>query len=116
MQVYSSNQLRDGLFSMPTIDVEEIDQVKRDAKVKELYPQFEKDLKENMVEYGRTVRTLKDNETLTINVKLTRCKGCGIPSTLEASVKASVLKDYSAGKIDKNAALAKIELKKGENQ
>jgi len=116
MQVYSSNQLRDGLFSMPTIDMDEIGQEKRDAKVKELYPQFEKDLRENIVEYGRTVRTLKDNETLTFNVKLTRCKGCGIPATLEASVKASVLKDYSAGKIDKNAALAKIELKKGENQ
>lgn len=119
LQVYSSNQYSDedkNLFSMPTRDLRGLDQETRDKKVTELYPQFEKELKENIVEYGRTIRTLKDNETLQFNIKLTKCKGCGIPSTLEASVKASVLKEYSAGKIDKSAALAKVELKKGPNQ
>jgi hypothetical protein len=36
-----------------------------------------------------------------------------IAESLEVSVKSSVLKDYNAGKIDKNAALSKISIKKG---
>jgi len=31
-----------------------VDQETRDKKVKELYPEFEKNLKEDMLEYGRT--------------------------------------------------------------
>jgi hypothetical protein len=115
MQVYSSNQ-NNFEFSMPTQNLDNVDQKTRDAKVKEMYPAFEKEIKENMLDYGRTVKSLKDNEVLSFNIKLTRCKGCGIPSTLEISVKGSVLKDYSAGKIDKAAAQNKMEVKKGPVQ
>jgi len=41
---------------------------------------------------------------------------CAIPSTLELSIKNAVLKDYSSGKITKEAALAKITVKKGPDQ
>jgi hypothetical protein len=116
MQVYSSNQIEDGLFNMPTLSLREVDQAERDKKVKELYPIFEKDLKENILDYGRTVKSLNDNEQLVFNVKLTRCKGCGIPADIEVSVKASVLKDYNSGKLDKSGAISKIIVKKGENQ
>lgn len=116
MQVYSSNAGDYNRFSMPTVDLEDLDQVSRDKKVKELYPIFEKDLKDNMLEYGRTVSSLKDEELLIFDVTLTKCKGCGIPSTIELSVKASVLKDFGSGKISKDAALTKINLKKGVTQ
>ncbi len=116
MQVYSSNEMDGGLYQMPTINLRELEKPDRDKKVKELYPAFEKDLKENMLEYGRTLKSLKDNETLVFNVRLTRCVACGIPASLEASIKQSVLRDYSSGKISREAALAKIELKKGPNQ
>jgi hypothetical protein len=115
MQVYSSNQ-NNFTFTMPTQNLDNVDQKTRDAKVKEMYPAFEKEIKENILEYGRTVKSLKDNEVLTFNIKLTRCKDCGIPSSLEVSVKGSVLKDYSAGKIDKSAAQNKMEVKKGPVQ
>jgi len=59
---------------------------------------------------------LKDEETLMFEVTMTRCKGCAIPASLELSVKYSVLKDYSSGKISKEAAMAKINLKKGPDQ
>lgn len=117
MRVYSSNQSRNsGLFNMPTAKLNDVDQVTRDKKVKEMYPAFEKELKENMVEYGRTLKSLGENESLVFNVTLTKCEGCGIPSSLELSVKGSVLKDYSAGKISKDAAIGKISAKRGQNQ
>lgn len=116
MNVYSSQSMGKDKYYMPTIGARDLSQADRDKKVKELYPQFEKELKENMLEYGRTIRSLKDDEQLIFNIKLTKCEGCGIPSTLEASVKASVLKEYNAGKTDKNSALNKINIKKGPNQ
>ncbi|HMG93648.1 MAG TPA: hypothetical protein VK589_26505 [Chryseolinea sp.] len=118
MQVYSG--IERGEFSnryvMPTLGLDDVDQETKDKKVKEMYPKFEKELKENMLEYGRTIKSLKDEESLVIQVTVTRCKGCNIPSTLELSVKGSVLKDFNAGKVDQNAAMSKINVKKGANQ
>ena len=116
MQVYSSNQIDEDHWQMPTQGLKNVSQEERDKKVKELYPLFENDLKENMLDYGRTVKSLKDNEVLVFNVILTKCKGCGIPYDIEVSVPNSVLKDYSAGKLDKNSALSKITVKKGAGQ
>ncbi len=117
MRVYSSQQGRSrDLFNLPTLGLNEVDQAARDKKVKETYPAFEKELKENLIEYGRTIKSLPNNESLVVNVKLTKCEGCGIPSTIELSVKSDVLKDFSSGKITKDAALGKINVKKGVNQ
>lgn len=116
MQVYSSNRSGDEIFVMPTQNLEDVDRATRNKKVVELYPKFEQDLKENILEYGRTLKTLKDEEVLVFNVALTECKGCGIPSTLELTIKNNVLKDYSTGKIDKSAGLSKFTVKKGANQ
>jgi hypothetical protein len=118
MQVFSSNQsdLSEGRWNMPTLGMDNVDQATRDKKVVEIYPKFEQELKDNILEYGRTIKSLKDEEVLSFNVTLTRCKECGIPSTLELSIKSGVLKDLNAGKIDKNAALSKFTVKKGPNQ
>lgn len=123
MQVYSSNtdyiERGDGaraVLSMPTLGLRNLSQEERDKKVKELYPVFESELKENILDYGRTLKSLNDNEQLIVDVALTKCKDCGIPSKVEVAVKASVLKDFNAGRIDRNAALAKIEVTKGANQ
>jgi hypothetical protein len=115
MQVYSSEG--SGEFrTMPTQGLTAVDEATRNKKVVELYPKFEQELKENILEYGRTLKTLKDEEVLVFNVTLTKCKGCAIPATLELTVKGSVLKDYGSGKADKNASLARISVKKGANQ
>ena len=116
MQVYSSNISNNNEFSMPTLDLDDLDQASRDKKVKELYPIFENDIKDSMLEYGRTINSLKEDELLIFDVTLTKCKGCGIPSTIELSVKASVLKEFGSGKITKEAAIAKVNLKKGPTQ
>jgi hypothetical protein len=118
MQVYSGIERGDfsNRYYMPTLGLEDVDQETKDKKVKEVYPKFEKELKENILEYGRTIKSLKDDESLVIQVTMTKCKGCNIPSSLELSVKGSVLKDFNGGKIDQSAALAKIIVKKGANQ
>lgn len=117
MRVYSSSEDRDfKRFSIPTQGLEDVDEATRNKKVKELYPQFERELKENILEYGRTLRTLGDEEVLVFNVALTKCAGCGIPSTLELGIKGSVLKDLNMGKIDKAAGMAKFSVKKGPDQ
>lgn len=116
MKSYSSRQDDSELYSIPTLKLKDLDQETRDKKVKELYPVFEAELKENMLDYGKTVKSLRDDENLIFNVRITRCKGCNIPSTLELSVKNATLKDFSAGKISKEAALGKISVKKGANQ
>jgi len=119
MQVYASSQIdafNQNLYDMPTLRLQDVDQETRDKKVKELYPEFEKSIKEDMLEYGRTIKSLKDDETLMIEINLTRCRHCAIPSTLELSIKNSVLRDYSSGKITKDTALAKMTVKKGADQ
>jgi hypothetical protein len=116
MEVFSSNEPMPGKLTLPTQGLTDVDKETRDKKVTELYPKFEQELKENMLEYGRTLRSLGDDEVLVFNVSLTKCKGCGIPSTVEVNVKNSVVKDFAAGKIDKNAALSKFTVKKGVNQ
>ncbi len=116
IQVYASTQTSEDLFDMPTARLQGVNSATRDKKVKELYPEFEKSIKEDMLDYGRTIKSLNDNETLMLEINLTRCPHCGIPSTLELSVKNSVLKDYASGKISKEAALSKLVIKKGPEQ
>ncbi len=116
MHLFSSNESYQDHFDMPTIKATGLTQKERDAKVKELYPKFEKEFRENMIEYGRTAKSLKPEESLVFNIKLTKCAGCGIPQSIEFSVKSSVLSDYNAGKIDKNNALSKIVVKHGAIQ
>ncbi|MBL0742957.1 hypothetical protein [Chryseolinea lacunae] len=118
MQAYSGiERERDShRYIMPTQGLNDVDQETRDKKAKEIYPKFEQELKDNILEYGRTLKSLKDEEVLVFQVKVTRCNKCNIPSSLEYSLKASVLKDFNAGKIDRNAAMSKFNVKKGANQ
>jgi hypothetical protein len=116
MQMLSSSETGPGRHTMPTLGLQNLDQEGRDKKVTELYPAFEQDVKENILEYGRTVKSLQDNESLIFNISLTKCRGCGIPATLELGIKGSVLKAFSAGKIDKAEAIAKFAVKRGPNQ
>jgi hypothetical protein len=116
MQTVSSRRDDLNLHKMPTLKLSGVDEETRNKKVKELYPAFEKEIKENILEYGRTLKSLKAEEMLVFNIQITKCVKCDIPSSLELSIKNSVLSDYSSGKINKDAALAKFNLKKGPNQ
>ena len=116
MQMVSSSETGPQRHTMPTVGLENLGQEERDKKVTELYPVFERELKENILEYGRTVKSLEDDESVIFEISLTKCRGCGIPATLELGIKSSVLKAFAAGKLDKEEAMAKFTVKRGPNQ
>lgn len=116
MKVYSSIPRDYNRFAIPSLKLDDVDLETRNKKVAELYPKFEKELKENVLEYGRTLKSIKPTEVLVFQVQVTQCPSCKIPGTLELTVPGSVLQDLNTGKIEKNAALSKISLKKGAEQ
>lgn len=116
MNVVSTVQIGFDRFQMPTVGLNNVDIQTRNNKVKEIYPQFEQQLKENILEYGRTLKSLNDNELLVFQVNVTRCPECAIPSTVEFNVKGEVLSNFNAGKMDRKAALNKITIKRGADQ
>jgi len=116
MNTVSSIKQSDGLWKVPTQEKDDLNQEARDELVKSLYPKFEKQLKENLVEYGRTVTSLKPEERIIFNAKITKCEGCGIPKNVELSIKASDLADFNSGKINKDQAIGRIKVTKGDKQ
>jgi hypothetical protein len=111
MKVYSS-VVNDGLYTIQTQGIDQLSREERDKKVESLYPEFEKSFKENIINYGRTVKSLEPNEILMFKVNLTECKNCDMPRAIDLSVDASVLADFDKSKIDLNSAMNKIKLKK----
>ena len=110
VRTYSSYQDND-LFKMPTTGQKDLNQEERNKKAEELYPAFKTDIKNFILDYGRTIRSLGSDESLILKISLTRCDECSMPKSLEVSVKASVLSQYDQQKITKDKALAAIEVK-----
>lgn len=111
MKTYSSIQTNDQ-FSIPTQNLNGLTLEERNKKVEALYPQFEDELKRNILDYGKTIKSLNPTETILFQVQLTECKKCNMPESIEVSVKQSVLQDYDSDKLSKVDALAKINVKK----
>ena len=104
------------MWQMPTQRVEGLTQEQRDKKVAELYPLFEKEIKENIVEYAQTIKSLKDDEMIVFNIQITKCTACNIPSSLELSVKNGLVRKLVAGQSSKADVISSISVKKGSPQ
>ena len=50
-----------------------------------LYPKFKDDIKAFMLDYGRTIRSLNDDDKVMLEIKINSCRDCKIPKTLEIS-------------------------------
>ena len=111
MKVYSSSNDGDG-HTIRTTGESGLSQEERDKKVEAMYPEFERVFKENLVDYGRTIRSLKSDDMVLFKIKLTECRGCDMPDAIEVSIKASVLNDFNTGKINRDKAIAAINVKK----
>jgi hypothetical protein len=116
LNVFASLSRNYNRFAIPALQLDDIDLETRNKKVKELYPTFEADLKDNIAEYVRVLKSIKDSERLVFQVNITKCVGCNIPSTLEVSVSGADLNKYVAGKQSKDAFLKNIDVKKGKLQ
>lgn len=94
----------------------EMEQEKSDQEIREMYPQFEKEFLEDILDYGRTLKSLLKDENLVFHANLGECPGCGIPEFLEVTIKSAPLMEYNEGKIDRDVALKKMGIKKGSLQ
>ncbi|ADR21110.1 hypothetical protein MATR_12600 [Marivirga tractuosa] len=116
MDMVSSIRAENEGWKIPTQDKENISQEERDELIKSLYPKFEEELKNNIIEYGKNIKSLADNEQLIFKVGITKCKGCKIPETLELQVKGKTLNELNAGKLNENQAAKNIKVLKGDLQ
>jgi len=110
MKVYSSFE-DDNLYYMPTIDKDNLTLEERNNHVESLLPQFETDFKDNLVNYGRTLKNLDSDEILMFEVKMTACKGCkNFPRVMKFSVKKSVLHEYNRGQLSMKQAIESVDV------
>lgn len=107
-KVFSSYD-ENGLYRIPGINQEGLDEEERTENVVVLYPLFVNSFKENLIQYGRAVKSLGDDEMIMARITMTKCDGCSIPKKIQFTVKQSVLKDFNAGKIKLSEAVAQIK-------
>ncbi len=111
MRVYSSFE-SDNVFFIPSTGDKNLNREERDKKVQELLPKFEEGFKKNLVNYGRSIKSLEAGELLIFNVQLTKCETCAdFPKSLKFSIKKSVLDDFNRGTLSEKQAmdLVKVE-------
>jgi hypothetical protein len=99
-------------YSMPVLDRKNVSSEERKEAIEELYPKFESDIKSFIIDYGRTIRSMQEDDMLLLKIKMTKCEDCTIPKSIDVSVKMNVLKQFDQQKISREKALASIEIKK----
>ncbi len=101
----------DQIFYSPSKRPLAEDEKEQKEKMEALYPKFLSDLKLFIVDYGRTIRSLKENEKLVMKIELTKCDGCSTPNFTEATVPISVLMDFDQQKISREKAMTGVVIK-----
>lgn len=114
MKFYSSSS-DNGLHTIRTTGESGLTSEERDQRVNAMYPEFVESFKQNLIDYGRTVKSLNEDEKLIFNVRLTECKGCEMPNEIEVMVSAKTLKGYDKGTISQDKAIAMVEVKRKDN-
>lgn len=109
IKVYSSYS-EDNLYRMPGNKKVGLSKEDRDKAVEIMYPQFVDSFKENMIRYGSTIKSLKENEKLIVKVKMTKCDSCTFPTTIEFMVARNVLEQFSKGSLTLDQAKNKVKL------
>lgn len=105
MKFYSSYE-DNKIYSMPTISKKGLTLKERNKNVMDLLPKFESEFKENLVNYGRTLKNLDSDEVLLFEINMTTCKDCNdFPKVMKFSIKKSVLHKFNKGKISLEEAI-----------
>ena len=112
MKFYSSWE-DNKVYSMPTIDKEGLTLEQRNNYVMELLPKFTEDFKYNLINYGRTLKNLDNDDILLFEINMTTCKGCkDFPRYMKFSVKKSVLHKFNRGKMSMDEAIGMVNVDK----
>jgi len=115
MKVYTTGR-RDLYFRSDDRDLLYSDEKKQsteksEALAKEMYPEFIRGLKRNLIEYGRTLRNFGKDEILMVKVSIGDCRKCSLPKNIDITVKGNILSDFDKGNIDLSRAMDKITIK-----
>jgi hypothetical protein len=116
MNMVSSVRSGNDGWNIPTQDKENLSQGDRDELIKDMYPNFEEELKENIAEYSQNVKSLGESEQLIFKVNITKCEGCNIPENIEYRIKAKTLIDLKSGKLNTKEAEKQMQLLTGDLQ
>ncbi len=111
IKTYSS-YVEGKLYYMPVLGEEKVNSNDRKETIEKLYPEFENDIKNFIIDYGRTIKSIEDDGTLVLKIGITKCEECSIPKSIEVSVKMEVLKQFDQQKLSREKAAAAIEIKK----
>jgi hypothetical protein len=82
------------------------------SDIKSKYPAFEKSVKETMIKYGRTLRSLKSTEFLILNVGLNANNLSGLPKSIQLMISKSDIDAFTKGDRSLQQVMDKISLKK----
>lgn len=110
MRMFSSTQSGRGTYRMITQDQSNLSRIERDELMEELYPQFVNELKQNIIDYGKTIQSLDNDESILFQVRLGECRGCDIPNEINVMIENKVLADLEAGRISKTEAFDLINV------
>ena len=81
-------------------------------KAEEVWPEFEKSIKESLLKYGRTVRSLKAGEVIVLNVSINSLRNAKSPKTLRMTVSKNDIDAYAKGNKSLDKAMDAIDVKR----
>jgi hypothetical protein len=97
-------------FILPSDKREDLNEESDPEKLTALYPEFLEGLKENILTYGRTVKSMDRKERLVFNIRLSNCAGCDVPDWVNVSIGMADLFDFDEGKLSKTEALQRFKV------
>ena len=82
------------------------------AKIQDQYAGFESAVKENIIKYGRTLRSLSANEVVIVNLSVSSNKRSKIPRTIQFMVPKSSIDAFAKGQKSLSQVKEEISIKK----
>ncbi len=111
LKFYSSQIHDNDLYSLPTVNKKKISKAERDQIVNDMYPDFLAGMKENILEYGHTLKNLEENEMVVFDIKLTSCNPCDMPARIELSLSKALINKYRDREIKLEEAMKAVSVK-----
>jgi len=109
MVIYSQGA---GTISRVDKDDREKEREEKLKEVEEAYPEFENMLKENIIQYGRTLRSLGAGESIIVNVDFgTAFRDSKLPRSIRMIVPKSSIEAYSKGQKSLDQVKSEIDIK-----
>ena len=80
--------------------------------IQDNYTAFETTVKENIIKYGRTLRSLKENEVVIVNVNVSANKRAKLPRTIQFMVSKSDIDAFAKGQKSLSQVKDAVDIKK----